>query len=117
VKPLSTTYRGERWGYGGISVRVSAGLGDSGAPLGHRLDLQNHSPTGFEWGYGGSGPSQLALAILADFLEDDAKALAWYQPFKWRTVAQWERKTKWQLSGAEIVEVLAVLEAEAKGTS
>ena len=29
-----------------------------------RLDLFNHSPTGFEWGYAGSGPVQLALAIL-----------------------------------------------------
>jgi len=33
-----------------------------------RLDLFPHSTTGFNWGYGGSGPSQLALAILADFL-------------------------------------------------
>ena len=27
-----------------------------------------HSPDGFEFGYGGSGPADLALAILADFL-------------------------------------------------
>lgn len=27
-----------------------------------------HSPTGFESGYGGSGPADLALSILADFL-------------------------------------------------
>ncbi len=30
------------------------------------LELRNHSPTGFNWGYAGSGPCQLALAILAD---------------------------------------------------
>lgn len=24
----------------------------------------NHSPDGFAWGYGGSGPAQLALALL-----------------------------------------------------
>lgn len=36
---------------------------------GQRLDLAeslqhaNHSPTGFEWGYGGSGPTQLAFEI------------------------------------------------------
>lgn len=24
----------------------------------------NHSPDGFNWGYGGSGPAQLALAIM-----------------------------------------------------
>lgn len=27
-----------------------------------------HSPTGFEWGYGGSGPADLALNILALFV-------------------------------------------------
>ena len=27
-----------------------------------------HSPTGFETGYGGSGPADLAVSILADFL-------------------------------------------------
>lgn len=32
-----------------------------------RLDLANHSPTGFGWGYNGSGPAQTALAILADY--------------------------------------------------
>jgi hypothetical protein len=33
-----------------------------------RLDLFNHSPTGFEWGYSGSGPAQAALAILTSHL-------------------------------------------------
>lgn len=31
--------------------------------------LYNHSDA-FEWGYGGSGPAQLALAILLDFFSD-----------------------------------------------
>lgn len=52
-----------------------------GEPLDPRHDLFNHSPDGFEWGYGGSGPSQLALAILAD-LFDDTTALKYYQDFK-----------------------------------
>jgi hypothetical protein len=29
--------------------------------------VRNHSPEGFSWGYGGSGPAQLALAILMDY--------------------------------------------------
>src|SRR5215469_11969326 len=33
-----------------------------------RLELVNHSPSGFDWGPGGSGPAQLALALLADCL-------------------------------------------------
>ena len=44
-------------------------------PLELCLDLFNHSPTGFEWGYRGSGPAQLALAILADHLGEDAAAV------------------------------------------
>lgn len=51
-----------------------------------RTDLANHSPTGFSWGYGGSGPAQLALAILADSMGDEA-ALEHYQGFKSEVVA------------------------------
>lgn len=50
--------------------------------LSPRFDLRNHSPTGFEWGYQGSGPAQLSLAILADALGDDARAIRHYQSFK-----------------------------------
>lgn len=44
-------------------------------PLPLRLDLVNHSPTGFAWGYCGSGPAQLALAIPADATGDDDLAV------------------------------------------
>lgn len=43
--------------------------------------LVNHSPDGFNWGYQGSGPSQLALAILLQFT-DGATACQYYQDFK-----------------------------------
>lgn len=33
------------------------------------LEEVNHSPTGFEWGYRGSGPAQLAYAILRSYFE------------------------------------------------
>jgi len=41
----------------------------------------NHSPTGFEWGYGGSGPADLALNILLRFLPSGAADLL-HQEFK-----------------------------------
>ena len=41
----------------------------------------NHSPDGFEWGYGGSGPAQLALAILLKATTKE-KAVRYYQDFK-----------------------------------
>lgn len=57
-------------------------------PLHWRLDLWNHSPTGLEWGYGGSGPAQLALALLADALDDTDSAVALYQWFKHDVVSR-----------------------------
>lgn len=53
-----------------------------------RHDLRNHSPDGFEWGYCGSGPAQLALALLADALGDDDEAGNLYQEFKRRFVTK-----------------------------
>lgn len=44
----------------------------------------NHSPDGFNWGYGGSGPAQLALAIM---LKLTARHYS-YQDFKWRVIAK-----------------------------
>ena len=59
-----------------------------GRRLNPRLDLWNHSPTGFEWGYSGSGPAQLALAILADHCSETAEALNLHQRFKWLVIAE-----------------------------
>lgn len=44
---------------------------------------RNHSPDGFAWGYGGSGPAQLALAVM---LEIKGEAFG-YQEFKWKELA------------------------------
>ncbi|MDI6872650.1 MAG: hypothetical protein QME79_15120, partial [Bacillota bacterium] len=46
-----------------------------------------HSPTGMEWGYGGSGPADFALNILALFVSRE-KAMALHQEFKWAFVAR-----------------------------
>jgi hypothetical protein len=48
---------------------------------------KNHSPTGFEWGYGGSGPADLALNILIKFGLDREKAARLHQDFKWKFIA------------------------------
>ena len=69
--------------------------------LDKRLDLRNHSPTGFEWGYGGSGPSQLALAILAD-LTDDETAMRHYQFFKQGVISRLDQDRTWILAASVI---------------
>lgn len=48
--------------------------------------LYNHSPDGFNWGYAGSGPAQLALAIMLHYLPSD-EALQLYQRFKVDVIA------------------------------
>jgi len=80
-------------------------------PLDPRADLRNHSPDGFNWGYGGSGPAQLALALLADALGDDAKAQAFYQDFKFKVIARLTGDA-FELGQGEIRETVARLEAE-----
>jgi hypothetical protein len=55
------------------------------------LKLQNHSPTGFMWGYGGSGPAQLALAICLELMGED-KAMGVYQDFKFKHIASLPQK-------------------------
>lgn len=42
-----------------------------------------HSPTGFAWGYGGSGPADFALNILSVFIgQEEAERNGLYQLFK-----------------------------------
>jgi len=65
----------------------------------------NHSPTGFEWGYGGSGPAQLALALILDATGDRNLALRAYQWFKWGAVACWARD-RWTITAGEIFDWL-----------
>ena len=73
----------------------------------------NHSPDGFQWGYGGSGPAQLALALLLDATTDPHMALAHYQTFKWDKVAGWG--DEWEITRGEILEWIAVQEKRELG--
>ena len=94
-------YRGQRVynDPSGTSVMVCYRDGSS-VPLAWRLDLRNHSPTGLEWGYGGSGPAQLALAVLADAVGSEV-ALELYQQFKWQWAAGLKADT-WEINEAQV---------------
>src|ERR1022692_1412541 len=94
-------YEGRREGHA-VIVTVD------GRRLNPRLDLWNHSPTGFEWGYGGSGPAQLALAILADHCGNDEQALNYHQRFKWMVIAELPGRG-WTLTSQHIDMVLQKL--------
>jgi hypothetical protein len=63
--------------------------------------IRNHSPDGFNWGYGGSGPAQLALALLLDYTGSETLARIFYQGFKWTVLASWQAD-EWQMTGAQL---------------
>ncbi len=86
------------------------GRAPSRSPLPFHLELRNHSPTGFAWGYSGSGPAQLALALLMDALGNAELALKHYQDFKWQVVADWHGR--WSITAQEIREFVSGLNAD-----
>lgn len=76
-------------------------------PLYMRFDLYNHSPDGFSWGYRGSGPSQLALAILAnEYPKNRSLVMSVYQEFKVWVIAQLDTDASFLLSSAQIDRVV-----------
>jgi hypothetical protein len=52
--------------------------------------------------YGGSGPAQLALALLADVFDDDGLALRYHQDFKWNVIARLKQNEPWTMEEADI---------------
>ena len=67
-----------------------------GESLDCRYDLLSAGPSGFEWSYGGSGPAQLAIAILAHAYDDEF-ACEYYQQFK-REVESELPRNMWTLT-------------------
>ena len=67
-----------------------------------RHELRNHART-FSWGYRGEGPAQLALAILADAIGNDQRAVRLYQLFKNEVIAGLQPEQPWSLSHYAVV--------------
>ncbi len=61
--------------------------------------MVKHSPTGMSWGYGGSGPSDLARSILCD-ITTELVANRNYQAFKREFVEKWTEG--WQITEEEV---------------
>ena len=64
--------------------------------------IWNHSPAGFNWGYEGSGPAQLALALLYDVTNDEIVSVRLHQAFKSSIMAAWG--DTWEITDADIKE-------------
>ncbi len=64
--------------------------------------IVKHSPDGFSWGYGGSGPAELARCLLLEVMGKDYDDNWHYQDFKKDYVMNW--KDNWQITDKEIRE-------------
>ena len=64
--------------------------------------IKKHS-TSFAWGYGGSGPADLALSIVSDVLGYDPESMA-YQQFKWDKIVSLPQNGPWKITRAEVIE-------------
>ena len=105
------TYRGKRTA-AGASIFVEF-IDARGIVVAPRLKhIVHHSPTGMEWGYGGSGPADTALSILADHFDEKPTRAAllsgtpqcwrYHQAFKWEFIAKLPRDQEWQITTKEI---------------
>ena len=98
--------------YEGLRTKDGCRVTANGRELCPRYDLVNHSPDGFNWGYNGSGPAQLALAIVADHCgNDEPRVLHLYQYFKYRVIAGLAGDC-WTLDSRQIEEELRAIEKD-----
>jgi len=91
-------YRGQRDTTAPVGEEVDVTV--DGTPLDYRFDLLSASPSGFEWGYGGSGPAQLAIAILAHAYGDEF-AKSNYQRLKDRIISELP-EDEWSLTISDL---------------
>lgn len=92
-----------------VTVDHEDGVGER--MLKHRV---RHSPSGFSWGYRGSGPADLARSILWEYLGEEPHP-ACSQAFKERFVATWPQGSGWDIRGEVIGAWLAEWLAERPG--
>ena len=113
--PGTRHYVGQKTPDGGCEVLVlDRDVPGGGYPLDPRFDLRRHAD-GFNFGYAGSGPAQLGLALLADALGDDERAMRAYQDFKFKVVARWEGD-RFEVSEEDVRRIVAGLERDREWT-
>jgi hypothetical protein len=95
-------YSGERDGQ--VTVRE----GETKRPLDPRFDLRKYSPPGFAWGKGDSVSAQLSLALLADALHNDARALELHHRFNRRVVTM--LPARWTITRSRILDYADMIE-------
>jgi len=101
-------YSGEQAGQ--VTVRE----GETKRLLDPRFDLCKHSPPGFAWGNGNSVSAQLSLALLADALQNDGRALRLHNRFNGRVVTM--LPARWTMTRSRILDYADMIERRAATT-
>ena len=98
-----STFEGKRT-IDGLVVTVD------GKPLDEHYDVQRFTTWGFEWTYEGDSPKQLALALLVEHLEDNARATRLVEPFMRSVVANLDND--WVLQSGDIDQAIRDIESK-----
>lgn len=77
-----------------------------------RLDLMNSGGDGFAWGYGGGGPAQLAVALIAHATGSDKIAKEWYHQFLLDVVMRLNKEEPWAMSDGVVRAVVWSLKSD-----
>jgi hypothetical protein len=91
--------------------QVTVREGERRRPLDPRFDLCEHSPSGVGWTKDDGGPIQLSLALLADALGDDARALRLQHSFCERVATI--LPDRWTISRTRIVAYANMIDYDA----
>ena len=93
------TFRGSRTPDDAV---VIVDVDGTASPLKHEV---NHSPSGFDWGYGGSGPADLARSLCA-YVLNVVPAPDIYQRVKCDLIATLDEDS-WEMPASRVMDSIA----------
>ena len=97
----------ERFYSSSVNGQVIVREGTNKRSLDSRTDLHDYATT-FEWGNDSAGAAQLGLALLADALDNDARAQLLHQNFKSRVIV--DLPERWTITRSRILAHAKMLE-------
>ena len=107
---MTSTTGVERFYSGGEEGQVTFREEDARRSLDPRLDLGEFSLTGFAWGNVHAGAQQLALALLADALQDDHRATTLSQKLTRRVISI--LPARWTITRTRILQHVEIIELQ-----
>jgi hypothetical protein len=82
--------------------------------LNPHYELENFSPDGLSWGYRGSGPAQLAIAMLMEVMGDWKRVQPLWPAFQDEFVVKLPRDANWTADGGTVLAIALRLEKRSR---